>query len=465
MSELLLPRRQIAAYSLPMTCMFFMHGPVVGILPVIYAKYFGISLVTTATILLVSRWFDAFTDPLIGFLSDRTKTRLGRRKPWMIAGSTLSLLAVYYLFIPPESPSVAYYTFWSMLLFLAWTMNEIPYGAWGTELSRGYDERTRIFAFRAWFREVGTVLFLLTPLAMYYFDFAPTTEMTPDTLRVVCWGIMIILPSSIVIAVIWAPTGKKVSVTARFTMKDLMESLKVNKPLRMFIPIYVISGIAVGTYGAMSFLYLDSYLHIGDKYSYVHGVGIGGALLSYPIWLKIIRRFGKHRSWAVSNIVFGLGVFPIALIEPGAGAFIPYIALYLVGSVTQGAGSIIPPSVLSDVIDYDILKTGTNRAASYLSLTTLLIKANIAIGSALAFYIIALFGYDINAEQQTDMGALGVNIAALFVPGSLFAIAGIGIWFFPQDARRADIIRRRIESRAERQARDNPGGDGAIYGV
>ena len=254
MSELQLPRRQIAAYSLPMTCMFFMHGPVVGILPVIYAKYFGISLVTTATVLLVSRWFDAFTDPMIGFLSDRTKTRLGRLKPWMIAGSTLSLLAIYFLFFPPESPSVAYYTFWSMLLFLACTMNEIPYGAWCTELSRGYDERTRIFAYRAWCREIGTVLFLLTPLAMYYFDFAPTTEMTPDTLRVVCWGIMIILPTSIVIAVLWAPTGKNVSVTARFTMKDLMESLKVNKPLRMFIPIYIISGIAVGTYGTMSFL-------------------------------------------------------------------------------------------------------------------------------------------------------------------------------------------------------------------
>jgi len=129
MSQQSVPRHHLAAYSFPITCMWFMHGPVVGILPALYAKYFGISLAITGTVLLVSRWFDAITDPLIGVLSDRTKTRLGRRKPWMIAGSALSLLAVYFLFIPPESPSVAYYTFWSMLLFLAWTMNEIPYGA------------------------------------------------------------------------------------------------------------------------------------------------------------------------------------------------------------------------------------------------------------------------------------------------------------------------------------------------
>jgi glycoside/pentoside/hexuronide:cation symporter, GPH family len=445
-----IPRTHLAAFSLPFLCMWFMHGPVVGILPAIYAKYFGISLVTTGTVLLISRWFDAVTDPVIGILSDRTRSPLGRRKPWIIAGCLLSMVSVYFLFIPSETPTVYYYAFWSMLLFLAWTMNEIPYVAWGTELSRDYRDRSRTFTYRAFFRETGSIAFLMTPVLMFYLGYAETTEMTPDVLVVVTWGILITLPLSIAVAVIWAPAGQEVATRSGFSLRDFRDSFKVNKPLRMFLPLYVIAGIAVGMYGAMSFLFVDSYLRIGDKFSYIMSVSLVGALLSYPVWLKIIHRFGKHRSWAISNVVFGLGVFPIALITPGSDAFLPFMALYLLGSLAQGAGSIVPSSILADVIDYDILKTGTNRAASYLSLTTLLFKLNIAIGSALAFYLISYFGFEVGAAEQTASGASGMLLTALFIPATGFIVTGIAIWFFPLDERRAGIIRRRIEGRAAR---------------
>ncbi|MBX3705355.1 MAG: MFS transporter [Pseudomonadales bacterium] len=454
------PRSHLIAYSVPFLCMWFMHGPVVGILPAIYAEYFGISLVTTGTVLLISRWFDAATDPLIGILSDRTRSPLGRRKPWIIAGSLLSMVSVYFLFIPPSEPSVVYYAAWSMLLFLAWTMNEIPYSAWGTEISRGYVDRTRTFTYRAFFRETGSILFLVTPLLMFYLGYADSTRMTPDVIEVVAYAIIVTLPISVAIAVIWAPVGKEVATAQRLSLTDLKESLRVNRPFRMFLPVYIVAGIAVGMYGAMSFLFVDSYLRIGDKFSYIMATSLVGALLSYPVWLKVVRRFGKHRSWAVSNVAFALGIIPITLIQPGPEAFVPYLALYLFGSLAQGAGSIVPPSILADVIDYDIMKTGTNRAGSYLSLTTLLFKLNIAIGSALAFYLIALFGYEVGAAEQTASGALGMIITAQLIPAACFLITGIAIWFFPIGERRAGIIRRRIESlaaRAERDGKSIPG--------
>lgn len=444
-------RGQLLAFSLPMTSMWFMHGPVAGILPAIYAKYFGIALATTGTILLVSRILDAATDPLIGYLSDHTRSPLGRRKPWIIAGALLSMTCVYFLFMPGDAPTAFYYGFWLILLLLGWTMSEIPYTAWGTELTRSYDGRSRTFTYRAWFREIGSLAFLMTPIIMFYFGFSETSEMTPQTLGVVAIGILISLPISIMIAVTYAPTGEEVSTTAKLSIRELVESLRVNKPFRMFLPIYVVAGIAVGMYGAMSFIYVDSYLLIGDKFAYIHVAALIVALMSYPLWLWIIHRFGKHRSWSVSNIVFGLGIMPIALIEPGESSFIPYLVLYLFGSLVQGAGSIVPPSLLSDVIDYDIYKTGTNRAASYLSLTTLLFKANMAIGSALAFYLLSFFEFDIDATSQSASGAMGVWLTGLFIPGALFAIAGIMLWFFPIDNRRADIIVRWIERRAARQ--------------
>lgn len=449
-------RAQLLAFSLPMTSMWFMHGPVVGILPAIYAKYFGITLAMTGTILLVSRILDALTDPLIGYLSDNTRSPIGRRKPWIIAGALLSMTCVYFLFLPGDSPSSFYYASWLILLFLGWTMSEIPYTAWGTELTRSYDGRSRTFTYRAWFREIGSLAFLLTPIAMFYFGFSETSEMTPQTLGVVAIGILVFLPTSIIIAVIYAPNGEEVSTTAKLSLRELIESLRVNKPLRMFLPIYVVSGIAVGMYGAMSFIYVDSFLRIGDKFAYIHVAALIVALLSYPMWLRIIHRFGKHRSWSVSNVIFGMGIIPIALIEPGESSFIPYLILYLLGSLVQGAGSIVPPSLLSDVIDYDIYKTGTNRAASYLSLTTLFFKANIAIGSALAFYLLSFFEFEIDASSQSASGAMGVWLTGLFIPGGLFAIAGIMLWFFPIDNRRASIIVRWIERRAAREQVTTP---------
>lgn len=450
MSESNITRTQLVAFSLPMTSMFFMHGPVGGILPALYSKHFGLSLATIGTIMLVSRIFDAVTDPMIGYLSDSTKSPIGRRKPWIIAGSALSMLCVFFLFIPPEDPTAYYYGFWSILLYLAWTMSEIPYGAWGTEISRTYEGRSTTFTFRAWFRESGSLMFLATPIVLYYLGYTETTDITPDVLNVVAWVIMIALPITILIAVVYAPTGAEVSTTTRLTLTDILESLRINRPFRWFLPVYIIAGISVGMYGALSFIYMDSYLQIGDKFSYVHVVGLIGALSTYPVWLKVINKFGKHRSWSVSNILFGLGVMPIALITPGEGSFMPYLALYVFGSIIQGAGSIVPPSLLSDIIDYDILKTGTNRAGSYISLTTLLFKTNIAIGAALAFYILSMFGFDSAATEQTELATLGVNITALFIPGAGFAIAGVYVWFFPLNRRRASIVQRRIEQRAAR---------------
>ena len=125
-----IPFFRLLAFAMPAFISALVKGPTASILPTIYAKYHGIDLVMIGTILMVTRMFDAVTDPAIGYLSDRTKSPIGKRKPWVIGGYAMAMIVIYFLFIPPEHITTLFFLFWYSMLYLAWTAAEIPYLAW-----------------------------------------------------------------------------------------------------------------------------------------------------------------------------------------------------------------------------------------------------------------------------------------------------------------------------------------------
>ena len=120
--------------------------PAFTFLPAVYGASIG--LAATGLALLVARAFDVITDPLIGAFSDRTTLRWGRRKPWILAGAIVSGYAILQLSQPPQQPTAAYLMLWSILLFVGWTLVQVPYTAWGAEMHGDYNERVRITSAR-----------------------------------------------------------------------------------------------------------------------------------------------------------------------------------------------------------------------------------------------------------------------------------------------------------------------------
>ena len=104
---------------------------------------------------MIARLSDVVTDPLIGTLSDRWQTRLGRRKPWLLMGMPLMLLGTIMIFMPPGDAGIGHLMLWTILMYLGWTMVTLPYGAWGAELSPVYHQRSRVTASREGFVLVG----------------------------------------------------------------------------------------------------------------------------------------------------------------------------------------------------------------------------------------------------------------------------------------------------------------------
>ena len=123
MFKSLLPLLGYARYALPTSTTASLLAPI-AIVQGIYAKHYGLSLEGLALIFLCSRMFDAITDPLIGYLSDRYHQKHGTRKPFMLIGGLLFVVSAWFLYVPPESPSLFYFFIWFVVFYLAWTLFE-----------------------------------------------------------------------------------------------------------------------------------------------------------------------------------------------------------------------------------------------------------------------------------------------------------------------------------------------------
>jgi GPH family glycoside/pentoside/hexuronide:cation symporter len=143
-----LPTGRLIAHSLINIPIVGAMVPLALYLPSIYAQHFGISLYVLGAIFLSERIWGTFTDPLVGWLCDRTVSRHGRRKVWIAGGSLLFACGYGYLFFPEGQVSPIGMTIALFVLFFAWSMIVVPYYAWSGELTRDYHERTRITTFQ-----------------------------------------------------------------------------------------------------------------------------------------------------------------------------------------------------------------------------------------------------------------------------------------------------------------------------
>ena len=129
-----------------------------------YSGVIGLDLATVGLILMLARFTDVITDPLIGEISDRWRTPFGRRKHWLIIGTPVMLFGIFKLFIPPADAGLIYMLFWLTVFFLGSTMIALPHRAWGAELSNDYHQRSRVTAGREIYVLAGLLLAATVPL-------------------------------------------------------------------------------------------------------------------------------------------------------------------------------------------------------------------------------------------------------------------------------------------------------------
>jgi len=453
---------RLLAFAGPAFATGIMYGPGPGILSGMYAKHFGVSLAGLGTALLIGRLFDAFTDPTIGFLSDKTKTRLGARKPWLIGGYAVYLFGMYFWFIPHMGVGAVYFLIWYLVTTFGWTMVEVPYLAWQAELSHDYRERARIATFRVFSERCGRIAFSLFPLLPIF----ATTEITPEVIKALVVLAAVAIPILVAINIRFAPVGETLATSETGSFWSFLRSAVRNRPVILLLGGQFFFGIAEGFYGVTLFLFVDTYLQEGDKLPYILFGGYAAAIAILPLSLKIMQRIGKHQTWALGSVMTVFVCLGTFAINPGPSAFPLTLALVIFIMFSFSVGTVAQPAVLADVVDYDTLKTGQNRSGQYYALLNLVFKANFAVGGAIALYTLEAFGFDPTATVHDATATLGIKFAFGGLPAISVAIGIVFIVLFPLTKRRHDIIRRRLESLAERAARDaaSPKAETALEG-
>ncbi|MEL6208457.1 MAG: MFS transporter, partial [Pseudomonadota bacterium] len=152
-----MPISLLAAYAAPALFLAALYLPLFTYVTPFYAEERGVSLAALGAAWIVIRLFDAFSDPAIGWISDRTPGRFGRRRVWLVASVPVICLGVWQAFVPPEGAGLGHAVLWLFLLTLGWSMAQTPYAAWGAEIAPDYAARLSVTAWREALVLVGTV--------------------------------------------------------------------------------------------------------------------------------------------------------------------------------------------------------------------------------------------------------------------------------------------------------------------
>ena len=489
------------SYGAPAAPLSLAGLPLAVYLPVIYADSdgFGLGLTAVGAILMLTRVFDAVTDPLIGRYSDKWRTRWGRRKPWVLLGTPIFGLGMWYLFHPPfEFSDVSFLgaTFsngylWLfatlVVFFVGATIKDVPYSAWGAELSSNYNERTLIMSWKEFFSVGGSMLAAFTPSIILFFGYDKPTEAVLALVLMMCITMPLINLNCLVGVPEW-PVVEQDKKPIR-----IMDGLKVamgNKPFMMLVVVFAVGSIGSAMTNSLSFFFVKHVLMAGELYGLYLAPYFVCQAAAIPLWFKLSRRIGKHKAtmWAVGWYALWSSFIPLIAVTPAAwyaafeitnftailpasthaaaveyfagmetGKFLFFIVIMCLKGSAIGALSALPFAMFADVVDVDTAQTGKRRAGEYMAIWSMTKKGAYALGIFIGLALVEFWGFDALADPRNTTNtafALLMLACTYSVIPALFKFIGMPLlWKYPLTE---DKLR---EVQKEADAKHGIGGD------
>lgn len=430
-----LPR--LLAYAGPGLPLAALTLPVYLYVPSLYAGALALDLAAVGIVLFVARLFDMASDPLVGWLSDRLSLPLGRRRPWIIAGLPLIMLAQYQLFQPGDGSGLAHLALWSLVLYLGWTFAMLPYLAWGAELSDDYHGRSRIVGAREIAVVLGTVVAVALPALSASDSGDRRAELEP-----LVWFLTAALPLTILIALAAVPEPPRRHPAAPSGhWRDGLRILVANRPFRLLIGAYLLNGAANGLTATLFFLFAGHVLGAAaEAQSYLAAYFVCG-ILSVPLWLFLSRRLGKHRAWSAGLAAACLGFLAVPFLGQGDG--LAFLGVCILTGFCLGSDLVLPASMQADVVDVDRVEAGRRRTGLYFALWSMATKLSLALAAGVALPLLDLVGFQADQPgNPTGLWMLTLLYGGVPIAIKLSAIACV--YRFPLDAEAVRALQRRL---------------------
>lgn len=416
----------------------------------------GVSPIAIGLIMGLSRVWDAVTDPLMGTISDNTRSIYGRRRPWILLGSIAVALTFVLIWWFPLGKSqtfyISYLSVTTVLFYAGFTMFSVPYLALGMEMSPDYHERTRIVAYRDFLQPFGAfaaqALFWLATLNVFsdVFEGLRFTSLGVGLIVILLGVIASVFPREHPSVELLSASQKKVSF-----IKSICQTLKV-KPFLIICISTAVALVGVTMVGHLGFYVCLYYLFGGDQSACAEIFALWGfamqfaSLLMVPVIVRISTKIGKRKTLL---IFFGVSIIGSLskwwLIIPGC----PYLSLIPQALMGMGfiASSTMMNSMIPDAVDYDELTTKTRREGMFGAVYGWSWKLGIALALVLSGFVLPLTGYDAALPAQSSSTITWIRLAESGLPVFGYIGAVCLVWFYPLSEQTAYKVREELERR------------------
>jgi glycoside/pentoside/hexuronide:cation symporter, GPH family len=400
----------------------------------------------------ISRIWDGISDPLVGYLSDLTRSRFGRRRIWLLF-SMLPIAATFIMvFSPPallEGPGL---TLWMAVAIIgfysAMTVFMVPHMSLGAELTPDYHERSRLFGLRHAAFTSGSILALVS-----MFLFISAEAEGPERAREVAANVAWIAALGTMPLIAWALYNVRENPKFEGRVKgspfQAYRDVWHNKYAKLLLIVIFIENVGSAAIGVLT-LYVAQYV-VGrpDLAVFMILSYMIPSTFSVPIWLPLSRRFGKVRLWIFSQVLTGLsfgGMFALPFIASEPAMLMLIFTLAALAGLAAGCGGTVGPSVQGDVIDYDEYRTGERKEGSYFAAWTFVNKSATGVMLLLTGFILQASGFVPNQAQTMQVQVAIVSLYGLF-PLVCYLTGAYLFSYFKLDEVAHNSIRAELERR------------------
>ena len=359
-------------------------------LPAFFAEVHGFEISVIGIIIFLSKLIDIITDPLVGWLNDKN---FFPRKAYLLIGGILSGLALTQLFLKQDIDQEIFLFVWLSILYLGWTMFQIPYLSIGYDLEKNYFLRTKLSATREFFILLGLFSSLGIPM---FFSISNEKLLENIVFIALLFGsIGLILFCSLI------PENKRTN-EKKIKFKKVIKNLKKNIFFSKIFLVLVVNNLA-NVFPMVLFAFFITYVLGGDDSNRQTTLFFYFffAIISVPIWTIISKKYGKKEVWSLS--LFLSAVFFLLVFFLENGNFLFFIIISCITGFCLGADLIIPPSIQADITDWHRSKFGEDISGVLFSIITFLNKFAFAVVSIFVFGIMGVLDFDTDGEINTNV--------------------------------------------------------------
>jgi GPH family glycoside/pentoside/hexuronide:cation symporter len=409
----------------------------------------GLAAGLAGTALLVGKIWDAVSDPLVGFLSDRTRSRWGRRRPWLLFAALPFGLMFFLMFTSPGPLRQTGLFLWAMVAYIllctAYTCVTIPYNSLLPELSDDFSERTRISGFKMTFGVLGTLVgaAAVKPLLGVF----PSQAQGYMVVGAV-FGLIISASALVPFFAVREP-ARRVTPPSSSLLVSAGQTFR-NRPFVLIMTAWTFNTLGLAVVTATLVYYFKYVLRQEGMLTIGMAILLVCAMAFIPVSVKVSERVGKRTQYILGMSIVSVAVLLIFAFGHTAGIPFVYGVMALAG-MGLSTHYVMPWSIFPDTVEYGYLLTGDRHEGIYYGVMNFFIKAGQAIAGFLTGIVLELFQYVPNIPQSAR-AVLGIRLLLGPLTVVFFIVANVTLAFYPLTREKYEEIRRDI-ARMEEKAR------------